>query len=158
MYWLRRTGFAVLFSLVAASARAQLTPQETTAVVTQAITKVRNLAPDGPIAVGFADSLAIPSTHASEMAKALGVELRDLRAVRVCTAPSPSACHLVGVRAFVQVDRISAVGDTAHVDISLMDETNSTRQPIYGRGFSVTLVRAANNAWRALGVTLNWVT
>ena len=151
----RHAGFVLsLFPLfsIAVGARAQLSQQQTTGVFAEAIAKARSLAPDGPTAIGFADALVIPSAQANEIASVVHAQPRNVREVRVCTSPRDrSACHLVGVRVFIEVNRLSAIGDTAQVELSVMDETNNARQPVHYQLVSVTLVRAGST-WRATGV------
>ena len=151
---LRHAGFALsLVSLfgIAVVAGAQVSRQQTTSMVAEALSKARGLAPDGATAVGFADDLAIPDAQAATIAKTVNAERERLRDVRVCTARTPSACHLVGVRVFIQVDKLSVGGDTAHVQVSIMDETQDSRQPVHYQQVAVTL-RRTGNGWRAVGV------
>ena len=151
---LRHAGFALsLLPLLSSTvvARAQVPQQQTTSMVAEALTRVRGLAPAGATAVGFADGLAIPDAQAATIAKAVHAERQHLRDVRVCTAREPGACHLVGVRVFIQVNKLDVAGDTARVQVSIMDETTNSAQPVHYQQVAVTLVRTGNG-WRAVGL------
>ena len=134
---------------IALSAGAQSSQSQTTGVIRAALVKARTLAPDGPTAIGFADTLAISSAQAKEIGGAINATPKKLRDVRVCSAPH--YCHLIGAKVFIQVFGLSVAGDSARVELTIMDDEPHGHDLVHHQGVTVTLVREAGT-WRATGV------
>jgi hypothetical protein len=59
------------------------------------------------------------------------------------------------VKTLIQVKEISESSDGARVGLVFLNETPSARQPVYGQGVAVALVRDGTR-WRVAKVTSLW--
>ena len=143
---------ALALSTLAAAgsvASAQSTTSDSLAAIKVAVISAKTLLPDGATGIGFADHLQINESRATEIATALGQEYGSLKQKRSCTGPNPSYCHLVGLKAFIEIEDMTIYGDTARVNLTLLDETASRRQPIHYQDVQVLLTHSSA-AWRKL--------
>jgi hypothetical protein len=136
---------------------AQVVPADQAgAIIGAALTSARPLAPQGETAAEVPATLGILAAQAQKALAVAQMKPGRLADARVCTGgTSPSDCHLVGPSVFLQVSRVAATASGAEVDVKILDETGSTRQPIHGQEVTVALVRDGS-VWRVTKVTPLW--
>jgi hypothetical protein len=138
-------GAVIALTVAGSSAEAQAAAHDSSAILAAAIASVRPYAPSGPTAFGFADSLRVSEAQAAQIARTVGYEYGSLKAKRVCSGPSPSYCHLVGPKVFIEPTQVEINGDRAEVLVTVLDETTSRRQPIHYVWFRVFLARTGSS-------------
>ena len=127
------------------SAESQATPHDSSAILATAIASVRPYAPLGATVIGLADSLRFSEAQTAQIARTVGYEYASLKSKRVCSGPTPSYCHLIGAKVFIEPTHVEIGNDQAEVFLTVLDETTSRRQPIHYAFFKVLLARSGSS-------------
>ena len=143
-------GFVALTSLLFTATSSSLSVQastDTATVLTITLLQAATQLPqEGRTLIGFADSLRVAPAQAHTIARAVALDYDTLNNVRKCAGGGSAYCHLVGARNFIEVTGVAFSRDTAAVDLTVMDETKSTRQPIHYAWRRMVLARK-NGLW-----------
>lgn len=152
----RSMSIAVLVTPLALHALAAQERGESAIAIVTAIRAVRGDFNPGAGKIEFAAHIPLLAPEREQVTRSLGMTLGELSKSRVCTAPSPSACSLVGVVVFVSVTQASISGDSAEVTLEVLEQTPNRRQPIHGSALSVRLARQGPGQWKAVAVRPIW--
>jgi len=136
---------------------AQVVPADQAgAIIGAALASARPFAPPGETEAEVPATLGVAAAEVSKALAAAQMKQGRLADVRVCTGGKlPSSCRLVGPAVFLQVSRVAGTATGAEVDVRILGETASTRQPIHGQEVTVALVRDGTG-WRVTKVTPLW--